>query len=87
MNRRGFIKALGAAFAAVAVGSALPFDPISATNEFVGLEALAPLSGTIVAINRSTYSFWRNQQCAGGSVSFDAGVIKGLNELCGRERP
>lgn len=58
MNRRSFFaKILG-----TAVAAKLAPPVIEYAMNTTGLEAIAPAFGTIGAINRATFSFWRNDQ-------------------------
>jgi len=73
MNRRGFLGSL----IALAVA---PFAPKPTVIDYE--LAATPTVGTYGAIERSTYSFWRNQS-VGGAVGADLiDTLRDLHDTC-----
>jgi hypothetical protein len=84
MNRRGFFTRLAGCLAGTALARYLPTPPLT----FKGIPLVFDEArvGTVGAIDRATYSFWRNQQTLGESRPIDEQVFTDVFNACGSER-
>lgn len=86
MTRRGFLGVLATGLVGACVVTKIPTAWIpEPVVRYAGLEPAA--YGTVGAINRSTYSFWRNQATLGESRPIDEQVFRDVFDRCEKIDP